>query len=158
MCPRNIFLKVVGYVRPPRHNTIFIFNAHETVNHSYGRCFGTVGTRHSDVQCVLKRRFEHVDTIGAQVANHGEQCGDLTMVVVARDSITPKLDGQGCMDKPAWFLDVFEASHALVLKYAGAPAVQVLCVGARVDNVAHLSAQYARSGPVVQCAQIVEKQ
>ena len=70
------------------------------------------------------------------------------MVVVARHSITSKLDGQGSVDKPTWFLDVFEASHALVLTNEGARAEQVVCVGPRVHNVARLAAQYACSGPV----------
>lgn len=109
------------------------------MNHGFGRCFRSVGPRHSEVQCVLKGCFEHVDTFGAQVANHGEECGDLAMVVVARHSITPKLNGQGCVDKPTWFLDVFEASHALVLTNEGARAKQVLGVGPRVYYVACLA-------------------
>lgn len=139
MCPANVFLKVVRYIGPPRHDTIIVFDAHNAVNHGFGRCFRTVGTRHSDVQRVLKGCFEHMYTAGAQVANHREECGDLTMVVVARHSITSKLDGQRSVDKPTWFLDVFEASHALVLTNEGARAKQVLGVGPRVYYVACLA-------------------
>ena len=70
------------------------------------------------------------------------------MVVVARHSITSKLDGQGCVYKPTWFLDVFVAPHALVLTNERARAVQVVCVGPRVHNAVRLAAQYACSGPV----------